>query len=103
MSIQIGLNQGQRAELESWVRRGDTPRKQAQRAEMILMSCDGVPSSQIVSELRISYPTLTRWRDRFGELGVDGLRQGRTRKPGIEPTPKSKVDEVLTCPSHNLI
>jgi transposase len=96
MSIQIGLNQGQRAELESWVRRGDTPRKQAQRAEMILMSCDGVPSSQIVSELRISYPTLTRWRDRFGELGVDGLRQGRTRKPGIEPTPKSKVDEVLT-------
>jgi len=40
------LTAEQRAELERWMRRGSTPWKQAQRAEMILLSVDGVARSE---------------------------------------------------------
>ncbi|MGB5235546.1 MAG: IS630 family transposase [Candidatus Macondimonas sp.] len=92
----MNLTTEQRAELERWVRRGSTPRKQAQRAEMILLTADHVPSSEIVRRLRTSYPTLSRWRQRFIECGVDGLRKGKTRRPGIAPLPQAKIDEILT-------
>jgi transposase len=92
----MDLTTEQRAELESWVRRGSTPQKRALRAEMILLTADRVPSSEIVRRLRTSYPTLTRWRQRFAEAGIEGLRKGKTRKPGIAPLPQSKIDEILT-------
>lgn len=44
----MDLTTEQRAELESWVRRGSTPQKRALRAEMILLTADRVPSSEIV-------------------------------------------------------
>jgi hypothetical protein len=47
------LTTEQRAELEGWRRRGSTPHKQVQRAEMILLTADGVPCSQII---RVSSP-----------------------------------------------
>lgn len=90
------LTDEQKSELERWLRRGSTPRNQAMRAEMILLTAAGEPSSEIVRRLRTTYPTLTRWRRRFVEDGVDGLRRGRTRKPGKAPTPQAKIDEVLT-------
>jgi len=92
----MNLTTEQRTELERWVRRGATPRKQAERAAMILLTADGVPSSVIVRRLRTSYPTLTRWRNRFAEAGVEGLRKGKTRPPGIAPIPQAKIDEILT-------
>jgi hypothetical protein len=92
----MDLTTEQRAELESWVRRGSTPQKRALRAEMILLTADRVPSSEIVRRLRTRYPTLTRWRQRFAEAGIEGLRKGKTRKPGIAPLPQSKIDEILT-------
>lgn len=90
------LTNEQRRELTRWVRRGSTPRKQAQRAEMILLTADGVPSSEIVRRVRTTYPTLSRWRQRFAEAGVAGLLQGRTRKPGKAPVSQDKIEEVLT-------
>lgn len=92
----MNLTEEQRRELERWTRRGSTPRKQAQRAEMILLTADGVASSEIVRRLRTTYPTLTRWRKRFEEDGISGLLRGRTRRPGKAPVPRAKVDEVLT-------
>jgi len=92
----MNLSTEQRAELESWIRRGSTPQKHALRAEMVLLTADQVPSSEIVRRLRTSYPTLTRWRQRFVEAGIEGLRKGKTRKPGIAPLPQSKIDEILT-------
>ena len=66
----MNLATEQRVELEGWVRRGATPREQAQRAEMILRTADDVPSSEIVRRVRTSYPTLTRWRKRFEKPGA---------------------------------
>jgi len=91
----MNLMTEQRTELQRWARLGSTPRKQAQRAEMILLSADGVPTGEIVQRLRTTYPTLTRWRERFAETGIDGLRKGKTRKPGIAPLPASTVERIL--------
>jgi transposase len=90
------LTEEQKHELERWLRRGSTPRKQALRAEMILLTASGVPTSEIVRRLRTTYPTLTRWRHRFEEDGVDGLRRGRTRPAGKAATSQAKIDEILT-------
>jgi transposase len=96
MNIEITLNEAERAELQCWIRRGSTPHKQVQRAKMIVLSAEGLPSSEIVRRVGVSYPTLTRWRERFVQAGIEGLRRDKTRRPGKAPVPQSKINEVLT-------
>lgn len=89
------VSEAQRAELEAWIRRGCTPQKQALRARMILMSADGVPTGEIVRRLGTTVPTLSRWRRRYAEAGIDGLKKDKPRKPGKPPVPQAKVRQVL--------
>lgn len=89
------VSEAQRAELEAWIRRGCTPQKQVLRARMILMSADGVPTGEIVRRLGTTVPTLSRWRRRYAEAGIDGLKKDKPRKPGKPPVPQAKVRQVL--------
>ncbi|WP_407280913.1 helix-turn-helix domain-containing protein [Aromatoleum evansii] len=90
------VSAAQRAELEAWIRCGGTPQKQALRARMILMSADGVPTGEIVRRLGTTVPTLSRWRRRYCEAGIEGLKKDKPRKPGRPPVPKAKVRQVLS-------
>ena len=92
----LNVSGADRTELEAWIRRGCTPQKQSLRARMILMSADGVPTGEIVRRLGTTVPTLSRWRLRYFEAGVDGLRKDKTRKPGRPPVPEAKVRQVLS-------
>ena len=73
-----------RAELERLIRGRNTPQKVVMRARVIVMTGDGVPTARIVRELKVSYPTLTRWRKRYREQGVEGLCKDAPR-PGRKP------------------
>jgi transposase len=95
----VSLTEADRVELESWVRQGATPQKQALRARMILLSAQGVGTLEIAARLGTTVPTLMRWRRRYVEAGVAGLRQGRTRPPGKAATEAAKIDEVLRLTS----
>lgn len=77
------------------------PQKVVLRAKIVLLSADGVPTSEIVKQLETTYPTITRWRQRYTEEGVDGLRKDATR-PGRKPRiSEGQVREVVEQTLHS--
>jgi transposase len=81
--VTIELSDEDRAVLEGWTRRRTSAHGLAQRSRIVLDAADGRTNTEIAQRLGVSRPTVTRWRRRFAERGVDGLvdepRPGRPR------------------------
>jgi predicted acylesterase/phospholipase RssA len=64
-------------------RRRTTAQALAVRSRIVLASADGLSNSEIAEHLGISRPTVTKWRNRFARLRLEGLldepRPGRPR------------------------
>jgi transposase len=73
-----------RAVLESRLRSRKVSRSFAERARIVLLSADGMSKAQICERLDITGPTVSKWRQRFRQQGVEGLedapRSGRPTK-----------------------
>src|SRR6266404_4474240 len=54
-----------------------------ERARIILACLDGKEIQQVARELEISVPTVSKWRKRFAQRGLDGLRD--RPRPGKPP------------------
>lgn len=84
----LELTDEERGTLERWFRRPKTAQALAQRARMILACAEGKTNTAVAAELRVSKPTVGKWRSRFLERRVDGLldepRPGTPRKIGDE-------------------
>jgi transposase len=93
-AVQIELSDDERAVLEGFARRRTTARGLAQRSQIVLEAADGKTNTEIAERLRVSRPTVTRWRRRFAKRRVDGLidepRPGRPRTITDE-----QVEEVV--------
>ncbi len=94
--MKVPVSAEDRAVLEKWIKSRSIGAKQKQRARIVLMSADGVPTNELMKTLKVSNPTLNLWRKRYLEGGVKALVKGRSRPPGIEPVGQEKVQEVLT-------
>lgn len=70
----IELSSQKRAELAKVARSRRTPQAVAMRARVVLMTADGVSPGEIGDRLEISQPTVRKWRARFVEDGMAGLR-----------------------------
>jgi transposase len=68
------LSEEQRTELVKVVRSRRTPQAVAVRARIDLMMADGVGPGAIGKQLDVSQPTIRRWRARYLEQGLSGLR-----------------------------
>ncbi len=79
----VGLRDGDREQLERWVRSSTIPAGLAQRARIVLLAADGVSNVEISERLGVSKPTVTSWRDRYRDGGIPALddrpRSGRPR------------------------
>jgi len=78
-----------RNELETILRNGNTPQKLVLRARIVLLSGLGTPTSQIISLIGTTNPTITRWRVRYETDGVVGLLKDRSR-----PGRKKRIEDV---------
>lgn len=80
----IILSKEERDKLEELTRRRKTSQDMALRARIILMCGDGLSNGEIVHSLRVSYPTVGKWRKRFAADRLNGLgdmpRPGQPRK-----------------------
>src|SRR3954453_1288212 len=98
----IELADDERAALEGFVRRRTSARGLAQRSEIVLEAAAGRTNTEIAARLRVSRPTVTRWRRRFAERRVDGLvdqpRPGRTRPISDEQVERVVVKTLETTP-----
>ena len=71
-----------RQALRGWLRSRKTDRSLAERARIILLSGDGVSATEIQKRLEVTRPTVFKWRKRYREQGVDGLKDApRSGRP----------------------
>lgn len=78
----IELGQEERLELEKTARSRRTPQAIALRARIILMTADGAVPTIISEALAVSQPTIRKWRARYVEQGLAGLRsEARPGRP----------------------
>jgi transposase len=80
----VGISEEDRAELEAWLRSQTIPQGLAMRARIVLGSAQGESMRDLAEQLETSQPTVCRWRNRFRERGIAGLktqpRSGRRRR-----------------------
>jgi transposase len=63
----------QRKELNGWAQSRTLPAGDVFRARLILALAEGQSYRQVASSLRTTAPTISRWKQRFEETGMDGL------------------------------
>ena len=59
-------------------------KRYVERAEIILLSEKGLPMNDIVEQTGLSKPVVNKWRQRFRQYGIEGLKDApRSGKPKI--------------------
>lgn len=87
----VHLNKRQREELSEIARSGSLPSGFVLRAKIVLLLADGLGYAAIKEKLDTTAPTISRWKTRFLDQGLDGLE---THRPGQSPsklTPKLRA------------
>jgi transposase len=101
-AVAVELSDDERALLEGWTRRRTSAHGLAQRSRIVLDAAEGQTNTEIAERLGVSRPTVTRWRRRFAERGVDGLvdepRPGRPRTITDEHVEEVVVKTLETTP-----
>ena len=78
----LGLRDGDRQRLESWLRSSTIAAGLAQRARIVLLAADGLPNVEIAERVGVSRPTVTSRRARYARSGINGLSdQARSGRP----------------------
>jgi len=74
------LRDGDRDELEQWLRWRTVPARDQQRARIVLLAADGASNREIGDKVGLHYNQVAVWRKRYAELGLVGL--GDEPRPG---------------------
>ena len=94
-AVAIELTDEERECLEAWSRRRKTAQALALRSRIVLAAAAGAANYEIAEQLGISRPTVTKWRNRFAERGLEGLvdepRPGRPRTVS-----DAQVEQIVT-------
>ena len=94
--MKIELSSDDRATLLSWVRKGTTEHRKAQRASIVLSLGDGHSIVATASSLGIHRETVSEWRDRYLSEGLAGLEHDKPRPGRPKTITAEKVKSVLT-------
>jgi hypothetical protein len=101
---ELVLSDPERAMLESWVRRPKTAQALALRARIVLACAEGLSNTEVVERIGVSYPTVSKWRQRFVEHRLEGLaderRPGRPPSVTIDQVERVVVDTLESTPEN---
>jgi Winged helix-turn helix len=64
----------------------NAPQKHVWRAEIVLLSVDGLGTVEIMRQTGKSKTCVWRWQERFATEGFEGLLRDKTRPPRIPPS-----------------
>src|SRR5208282_2130646 len=98
----IVLSAEERGTLARWDHGKRLAQRLVQRARIVQMAADGVPSQDIARGLRISRPTVQLWRQRFLALRLPGLEKDAPRPGRIPSISARKVRAVVEAPLHSV-
>lgn len=96
----ILLSQEERTVLGTWSHGRSLPLRLIQRAQIVVMAAEGVPSQNIAQTLKVSRPTVQLWRERFLALRLAGLKKDAPRPGRIPSISEKKVRAVVEATLH---
>jgi transposase len=89
------LSEDERQMLLTWSKRPTSAQRLALRARMVLACAEGRTNTEVAAILKITLPTVGKWRQRFLDDRLDGLTD--EPRPGAPRTLKdSQIEEVIT-------
>jgi transposase len=83
--ISITISASDRRSLSALVKDRNTPQKHVWRAEIVLLTTEGVGTNEIMRRTGKSKTCVWRWQERFMQEGLDGLLRDKTRPSRINP------------------
>src|SRR5215469_10835018 len=97
----VDVSKEDRVELEAWLRSQTIERSLAMRARIVLCSAQGESIRDLAERLGTSQLTVCRWRKRYRQLGIAGLRtQPRSeRRRRITPARERSMVATTMRPS----
>ena len=81
--------------LKAVVQDRNAPQKHVWRAEIVLLTADGVGTNEIMRRTAKSKTCVWRWQERFVEDGFDGLLRDKTRPSRIKPLSAEAAERVV--------
>lgn len=91
----MNLADGERGVLEERARSQTLPKREVERARIVLLSAQGRSNAEIQSALGVSRTKVQRWLDRYEESGSAGVRSDRSRTGGPKTiTPEQEAEVV---------
>jgi transposase len=93
--ISITVSPSDRKRLQAIVKDRNAAQKHAWRAEIALLSADGVGTNEIMRRTGKSKTCVWRWQERFMEEGFDGLLRDKTRPSRIPKLDPSVAERIV--------
>lgn len=101
---ELTLIDSERGQLQRWVRRRKSAQDLALWSRIVVECATGSSNSEVSRRLRISLPTVGKWRPRFIENRLDGLvdepRPGRPATVNIDQVEQVIVDTLESTPKN---
>lgn len=99
---ELKLTDDERDTLERWARRPKTSQALSLRSRIVLACGRGLSNEQVAKDLKVTRPTVGKWRKRFIKLRLDGLVD--EARPGApREVSDAKVEDLVTSPPDKAI
>lgn len=94
-TVSVLLDDAAKSQLAEIAGDRSRPLKHILRANIVLLSAEGLSVQDEARQAGVSRPAVWRWQQRYGDEGVDGLLHDKARPPGIPPHLTRFEAEVL--------
>ena len=95
LGISIMLTASDHGRLKALVADRNTPQKHVWRANIVLLSAEGVGTVEIMRRTGTSKTCVWRWQERFAGEGVEGLLRDKSRPSRVPPLGQEIIDQVV--------
>src|SRR3712207_9379829 len=93
--IVVEVSAADRPRLQAIVADRNSPQKHVWRAEIVLLTADGLGATEIMRRTGKAKTAVWRWQERFMRGGVDGLLRDKTRPSRIPPLAPEDAEHVV--------
>src|SRR5271156_1601316 len=93
--ISVTVSRSDRRRLQVLVADRNASQKHVWRAEIVLLTAEGLGTNEIMRRTAKSKTCVWRWQERFMEEGFDGLLRDKTRPSRIKPLGAETAERVV--------